>query len=210
MYVFRELFLDNDYLFSTKTDKPLILDCGSNIGLSIFYFKMLYPSCRIIAFEPDEEAFECLTANVKNNHLDKIELHNSAVSDQAGTLKFYSYESSSASLTNSTQYRADATSITVNAERLSDIINEDIQFLKMDIEGAEFKVIKDLADEGKLTRIEQLVVEYHHHMNPRIDELGKFLEMLEKNNFGYLIMSQIFRPVEAGQRQNMIIFAYRK
>ena len=54
---FREVFIKFDYFFKTNIKQPFIVDCGSNIGLSILFFKMIYPHCRIIAFEPDEEAF---------------------------------------------------------------------------------------------------------------------------------------------------------
>jgi hypothetical protein len=56
-YLYNEIFIDNEYYFTAENENPYIIDCGSNIGMSIFDFKMLYPNSRILAFEPGEEAF---------------------------------------------------------------------------------------------------------------------------------------------------------
>ena len=39
LYMCKELFAEEIYRFRSATDHPYILDCGSNIGLSILYFK---------------------------------------------------------------------------------------------------------------------------------------------------------------------------
>src|SRR5260370_28727380 len=51
--LYREIFLARAYFFRSEASSPLIFDCGSNIGLSILFFKHLYPNCRIVSFEPD-------------------------------------------------------------------------------------------------------------------------------------------------------------
>ena len=48
-----ELFEHQIYKFKCDTETPYIIDCGANIGLSIIYFKLLFPKAEIIAFEPD-------------------------------------------------------------------------------------------------------------------------------------------------------------
>ena len=62
-YLFREIILDTQYMFEADNDFPFIIDCGSNIGVGILFFKILYPQARIIAFEPDPE-----TLNSKKKH----------------------------------------------------------------------------------------------------------------------------------------------
>src|SRR6478752_2497070 len=51
-YLFREIFMRGDYYFESDNAQPTIIDCGSNIGISVLFFKRLFPQCRIIAFEP--------------------------------------------------------------------------------------------------------------------------------------------------------------
>ena len=51
-YLYREVFAEREYWFATDNPRPLILDCGSNIGMAILFFKSLYPDAEITAFEP--------------------------------------------------------------------------------------------------------------------------------------------------------------
>ena len=48
---------------------------------------------------------------------------------------------------------------TVTCVRLKDLLDDDIDFLKIDIEGAEYAVLKDCSDD--LTNVKNLFVEYH-------------------------------------------------
>ena len=48
----KEIFIENIYK-QTLREKPYIIDCGANIGMSVIYMKQLYPQAEIIAFEPD-------------------------------------------------------------------------------------------------------------------------------------------------------------
>ena len=48
---YEELFLDEIYRFQTNNEKPVIIDCGANIGLSSLYFKSIYPNAILHAFE---------------------------------------------------------------------------------------------------------------------------------------------------------------
>jgi hypothetical protein len=57
LYLFEEIFAKASYLFHSDTDRPLIFDCGSNIGMSVLFFKKLYPAARITAFEPDPRTY---------------------------------------------------------------------------------------------------------------------------------------------------------
>lgn len=68
----------------------LILDCGSNIGMSILYFKHVYPKARIIGFEPDPAIFPYLQENMTRNGLKDVQLVQAALASQEGTLTFYS------------------------------------------------------------------------------------------------------------------------
>ena len=50
--IFAEVFLTDVYFFRS-TGRPRIADAGANIGVSVAYFKALYPDCHVLAFEPD-------------------------------------------------------------------------------------------------------------------------------------------------------------
>src|SRR5688500_10055596 len=57
LHACREIFVREIYRFETDIRNPVIIDCGSNIGLSVLYFHKSYPGARILAFEPDAGNF---------------------------------------------------------------------------------------------------------------------------------------------------------
>ncbi len=211
-YLYNEIFLGNEYFFTAENDHPYIIDCGSNIGMSVFYFKMLYPHSRILAFEPGEEAFVCLEENVKNNHLlDSVEVHKAALLNKEGTVDFFYDSGSLGSLVMSTkQERWPKQRRSVEATPLSKHIGEEVDFLKIDIEGAELEVIEELSNSGKLSYVKQMIIEYHHHIIRESDDFSRVLSVLEDSGFGYQIGSHLGRPFKREQFQNILVYAYRK
>ncbi len=56
--------------------KPLIVDCGANIGASACWFAAAFPGSHVVCFEPDGANFQLLQTNTKS--LD-AELHMAAI-----------------------------------------------------------------------------------------------------------------------------------
>ena len=82
--------------------------------------------------------------------------------------------------------------------------------MKMDIEGAETLVIEELSKKNKLKLIKQMVIEYHHHIDPKDDKFSKILRILEENDFGYKISSTLKSPLNREKFQDILIYAYKK
>ena len=210
--LFKQMFITREYYFRSKADDPFIIDCGSNIGMSVLFFKWLYPESTIVAFEPDRATFNLLEKNVRGNNLKNVEIFNKAVSDSDGTIEFYSNPDNPGALTMSiySTWNPEKIAYNVDTVKLSQYITKTVDFLKMDIEGAEVMVIGELAKNGKLRFIREMVMEYHHHMEPSRDLLGKMLATLEENGFGYQIQTALKPPFRKEQYQNLIIYAYQK
>jgi FkbM family methyltransferase len=157
LHTYKELFEKGIYQFSPPVNNPLIIDCGANIGLSVLYFKMLYPNAGIIAFEPDAGNFALLEKNVRNNNLTDVTLHNAAVWIHNDTIHF----ASSGSEASHISAEPVVESVSVKAFRLADLLQQHstVAFLKIDIEGAEEAVLKDCAN--SLDRVQNLFLEYH-------------------------------------------------
>src|SRR5512134_1625936 len=77
--LYKDLIVNQIYRFEALRPDPCILDCGSNIGLSILYFKRLYPKARIIGFEPDPAVLHYLQDNVSANGLTDVKVVQAAV-----------------------------------------------------------------------------------------------------------------------------------
>jgi FkbM family methyltransferase len=201
------------YLFRAESDRPRILDCGSHIGMSVLFFKKMYPDATIIAFEPDPMTFEKLKTNVEQNSLRDVTLHQCALSDTEGSIDFYHSQENAGSLVMSMhRARIDGDKIVVPSRRLSSFISEEIDLLKIDIEGAEDVVLAELACSNKLALIKQMHIEYHHHIIPKNDKLSAMLKILENANFGYQIsVAPSFGKWPTREAfQDISIYCYRK
>lgn len=167
LHSLNELFIDETYKFVTPKTSPLIIDCGSNIGLSIIYFKRLYPEAKVIGFEPDKDIFEKLQYNVGKFNLLNIELHQKAIWINNEPLLFQQNGSLGGHITSNES----SNTIKIETTRLRDLLHQKVDFLKIDIEGPEFEVLKDC--ESQLNNVENIFIEYHsfHHNEQMIGEL---------------------------------------
>ncbi len=60
-----------------------------------------------------------------------------------------------------------------------------MDLLKLDIEGAEYLVMKDLVKTEKIKFIKEIIMEYHHTPLESMRQLPQLLTWLEDNNFYY-------------------------
>ena len=185
LHSLEEIFRDEVYRFNSKKPDPLIIDAGANMGLSIVYFKQLYPAAKIIAFEPDPNIYQILQQNITSLGYNQVDLHNAAAWIDDTTLTFFS-EGSLAGSTEVDLVNAGSTQ-TVKAERLRKwLLKAPVDFLKIDIEGAENTVLFDLADE--LHRVQHLFLEYHS-IAGKEQVLGEILIVIKNAGFRYYIKS---------------------
>jgi len=77
----------------------------------------------------------------------------------------------------------------VESDLLSNYMNDYVDFLKMDIEGSEKLAIEELSEKDKLKLINEIIIEYHHHINDGEDNFSEILKIIEGNGFGYQIIS---------------------
>ena len=212
--VFGEVYQSGVYYFPARTAAPLIVDAGANIGVSVTYFKTIYPGCRVLAFEPNERTFELLRKTVRANGWTDVELFPFGLHRAAGRQWFFDYNGLPGSLSSGFWEPTNAgpakSKTMVETVRLSDYITEDIDLLKLDVEGSEMAILEDLIAAGKLERVRQIIGEYHHHVKPDEDRLCEFLSLLERAGFGYHIRAVLPLPFPERQTQDFLFSAYRK
>lgn len=203
-----EIFVREIYRFEADTDSPVILDCGANIGLSVLYFKQLYPTSRIIAFEPDPEVFRSLVNNVSAFGLSNVELHPKAVWSANTTLRFEIEGADAGKIGNSRN------AIRIEAVRLKDWLQSPIDLLKLDVEGAEYDVLIDCA--SCLRHVRHLFVEYHSFVS-KPQRITEICALLRDAGFRLFIESAVSvkhpfqsRPVYLGMDLQLNIFAVRE
>ena len=211
-YLYREVFAEREYWFATDDPSPVVFDCGSNIGMAILFFKALYPDARITAFEPAPWACAAIEETIRANGLGDVTLHNAALAECDGTLELFHDPTHPGSAVMSVfRDRMPGEPVRVPAVRLSRHVTGPVDFLKLDVEGSELAVLRDLATSGAIGQIRQMVIEFHHHMNPAVDNLSECLVLLEHNGFGYQLTSaRVYTPITRGQFQDVLVHAYRK
>jgi FkbM family methyltransferase len=207
-----EIFFKAEYRFVANSDAPVILDCGANIGLATLFFKHLYPKAKITAFEADPQTASILTANVANNHLGDVKVHDLLLANSQGEQVFYVANSTSGGLMGSANSDRvfDHHEVMVKAGRLSQFISSPVDLLKLDVEGSEFDVLEDLVSSRKIALIRSMVIEYHHKIRNAPSKLASFLRILEAEGYEYQISAVGCNPIVGnGECQDIIIGAFR-
>lgn len=142
----------DDFLKSFIINSKDILDVGSHIGYHSVYYSKINPSAKIFAFEPQKKIFDLLLENLELNSVKNVTAINNAVSNKKGT--FSLSEGISDGLTPNTkiEYGTDmpfnlgGVSLGKNGEEVRtttiDSLNlENLDFIKIDVEGAESLVL---------------------------------------------------------------------
>jgi FkbM family methyltransferase len=139
-------------------------DIGANIGI---YSCFLGHKCaNVFAFEPSPIPFEYLIKNSKLNS--GIEGHQVVISDEDGTVEFSVDKSDHfgrMSSMNSSDEDVEYKSIEIESSRLDSFIDKEglpkPDLVKIDVEGAELKVLKGL--EQTMPAPRNIYCEIHHH-----------------------------------------------
>ena len=208
-FFFPFVFIEEIYRQKFDREYPYIIDCGANIGLSIIYMKKLYPNSKIVAFEPDETNFHYLDKNVKSFGLSNVTIFKEAIWSENTYLNFQSEGSLASRIGNENDK-----TIKVKATRLRDLLDLPVDFLKLDIEGAEYMVLMDIRD--KLHFVKNLFIEYHGTFDQN-HELNEILQMLTADGFRFYIKQALdtypipfVRKNVEGFDVQLNIFCFRK
>lgn len=180
-YLYEEIF--KKYIYYVQLDylNPRILDCGAHIGMATMYFKSMYPDAKITAFEPQPANLELLQKNLEVNHmLENVEVIPKALWSEEGQMQLHidvdqeNHWSSTSSLLKGSWTTTQPTEpITVETVKLSTYLDEPIDILKLDVEGAETEVLKECRD--KLGNVKHIFVEFHATRLHRPEELVTIL-----------------------------------
>jgi len=192
-----EIYNHEIFKFSCDHDSPRIIDCGANYGVSMFYFKKLYPKCHLTGIEADPSIFTILSGNISRLNCDNITLIQKAVCDGDHPICFTQDYADGGRI--NTSVDSEGGSITVDPIKLDAVIDGPIDFIKIDIEGAE---IDALLGCKKINMVKNLFFEYHSFAGlPQ--RLHEVLSYLSQNGFRYYI-----KPIFAQHQPFVTVHQY--
>ena len=210
LFLFDEIFVFQCYRVELSRERPLIIDCGANIGLATLFFKSMAPDARIIAFEPDPVTFGVLRQNVERNGLSGVELRNQALWKEEGKLRFHVGELQGGLRMSVLPERKPGRHVEVMSVPLSRTLAEhgEVDLVKMDVEGVEVEILEELDASGTLGNVREWLIEYHHRIGSAPSRLSSFLSLFEKWGYEYQVDARGHRN-EKGRFQDISLYVYR-
>jgi FkbM family methyltransferase len=147
-----------NYLCKNITAGQVVVDIGSNIGyFTILMGYLVGKNGKVISYEANDKVFSFLKDNVSLNYLSNhVETYNNAVYSYKTKIKFYAterFQGNSSIHKHSDEYNkmysVDKTSeVEVEADKLDNLLGsiDHINFIKIDVEGAEYHVLKGMTN----------------------------------------------------------------
>ena len=181
--IYHEIYnLEEYYKYREKkiNKGDIVVDLGGNMGI---FNRWAYSegASKVISFEPDKRYFKLLELNADPRSI----LFNAAMSDSIGTINLYECEHYGGS--NIFGTIDDQKGHPVRTYSLDYLFEtgliEKIDFLKVDVEGAEHMVFNGISD-NNLMKINTIAMEYHNSFTNFDDGLReRFIKRL--NNLGF-------------------------
>jgi FkbM family methyltransferase len=182
---FKQIFLNQVYSFTEDTDSKLksspgvIIDIGANIGISIAYFRSKYPNTKLIAIEASPINYLQLKKNIEENNFQNVEAINCFLANKNGVTKFYhNVDKPGGSFgegfkhKNSNKFEE----FDVNTAKLSDLINSYKNIvIKIDVEGAEYQILKDLAASNIISQVIEITIEISTQIQKHYNDLNEVI-----------------------------------
>ena len=139
----------------------VIIDIGAHIGSTALYFHAHYPAASVYAFEPNIYNYRYLHENTK--YFEKIVTFQHGLFDKEIEVPLYSGKDNSGQSSVMKSNYAETISEIIRLKKASEEIKklniEKISILKIDTEGCEIPVLKDIAP--MIKDIDIIYLEYH-------------------------------------------------
>jgi FkbM family methyltransferase len=180
---YNEIFIKKTYQpLAPLPAKAVVADLGTNLGVFAMYINAMVRGSAIYCFEANPKLFPYLKVNLDRmpDRGNDIKVFNIAIANKAGTIEFTMDHANIASLASTafrdTSWFPDAANyrpVKVPCQRLDSFVSSKIDFLKCDIEGAEYAVLEETLLSGD--RVGQAVIEFHDVS----ERLGEFCRIIE-------------------------------
>lgn len=186
--VFKQLIIEREYqgvidlLNKHKISVNSVIDAGANIGLSMVFFKNIYPNSTVICIEPDEDNCLMIDKHIKVNNFSGVYVEKVGLWDSNSFLNIVKDFRDGAKWSlrvEAVDYDTNLKGVSVNY-LLNKYNFKEIDLLKIDIEGSE-KIL--LENEENLKQYIGLVKVACIEVHEEFIKTSKVISILEKHNF---------------------------
>lgn len=167
---------------------PIVFDIGMNHGQTLKKIKEIFPSATIHGFEASKFCFKQLENNFKKEK--NIILNNIGISDKEGVLEFneYSWDAMNSFLQRAYGQAQIIETYKVNVSTIDSYCDKNqirnINVLKSDTEGFEFKVLNGAKKMMYNNKIQFILIELFFDLNyVGQSSVGQIFSFLEENDF---------------------------
>src|SRR5829696_7128042 len=195
----------------TPKEGDVVVDIGANIGrYTIISSKRVGANGKVVAIEAHPGNFEMLNSNIKLNQLTNVIPLNYAVHSKETKVKLYLPSGESGFTKYNTimpnWINAQEKFVEVNANTLdyllqfNEIRQEEVNWIKIDVEGAEFEVLKGATNVLSKSKDIAILMELHgppHVYRPKVEEFVnlynfkiEFEKSYEENGSMHIIMQK--------------------
>lgn len=143
----------------------VVFDCGAYCGMCTYYFsKLVGPTGKVYAFEPDEDNYQIVLKNIERHRLDNVTLVKKGLYAHSTTLQFNNRGSGLSKLAGDQTHLVNVSLIEVVslADAYAQFNLTHLDFVKMDIEGAELEVIEGAKEFLKDKNVHFAIASYHY------------------------------------------------
>ena len=197
-----------EYRLPIEDFKPkLIIDCGGNIGCSAVYFANKYPGAQIYSIEPEKNHFQLLKFNTCL--YENIHAINSGLWDKDtfirvenrgyGYLGWMTFET--------TEDDPNAFRTVTVSKILKNSGFDTIDFLKVDIEGAEKEVFGAPDVHDWLSKVNVIAIELHDRMKTGCGDA--FFKAISKYNWYFTFRGENLMFIREDRIAEKVIHALR-
>lgn len=178
------------FLRDTLRPGQVVVDIGANIGLvTLIAAHLVGPQGHVFAFEPGPLSFALLSANVAANGYRNATLEHAAVSDRSGTVDLYvcATGESDNRISGTIDEGTGRERVSVKSVALDDYFGETaIDFIKIDVQGAEPLVLKGLSRIMAENRSLQILMEYCPEAFSSLEQPADFLARIQACGYDIL------------------------
>ncbi|MFW8637115.1 FkbM family methyltransferase [Cribrihabitans pelagius] len=184
-----EIICNVQYNFDAASEKPFIIDAGGCYGLASYLLNRRHPGAEILAFEPNPANAAVFRENIARTGMANVTLEEAAAGTSTGTTAFYA--NADMPMGSSTSSRLsdlghETEQLTVRQVDLPGLIaGRQVDFLKLDVEGAEYGIIEAL--DGRMDGIRNMFIELHFGTGLPKSNLARLLGVLDRNGFDHMI-----------------------